>query len=48
MTIDGTGIDGMTANGVTTNSCTITFKDRRGGIHKVTIRVGTNYVEIKG
>jgi len=48
MTIDGTGIDGMTANGVTTSSCTITFRDRRENIHKITIRVGTNYVEVKG
>ena len=48
MTIDGTGIDGMTTNGVTTNSCTISFKDRRNSIHKITIRVGTNYVEVKG
>ena len=48
MTIDGKGIDGMTSDGVITNACTISFKDRRGIIHKITIRVGTNYVQIKG
>ena len=47
MTIDGTGLDGMTTNGVTTNACTITFRDRKNELHKITIRVGTNYVEVK-
>jgi prepilin-type N-terminal cleavage/methylation domain-containing protein len=47
MIIDGTGIDGMTTNSVTTDSCTITFKDSRNSLHKITIRVGTNYVEVK-
>lgn len=48
MTLDGTGLDGMAANGIATNSCTITFRDRMESLHKITIRVGTNYVEVKG
>lgn len=47
MSIYGTGVDGMTNNAATTDSCTIIFKDRRANIHKITIRVGTNYVQVK-
>ena len=47
MSIYGTGLNGMTPSAATTDSCTIKFRDRRGNLHTITIRVGTNYVQVK-
>ncbi|MCY6370333.1 prepilin-type N-terminal cleavage/methylation domain-containing protein [Clostridium ganghwense] len=33
--------------GNTSDACTITYKDRKGKNHFITLRVGTNYVQIK-
>lgn len=33
--------------GITANACTISYKDREGKIHSLTMCVGTAYVEIK-
>lgn len=35
------------SRGFTSDACTISFKDRRGKFHEISIYVGTGYVEVK-
>ncbi|MCY6483739.1 type II secretion system protein [Clostridium aestuarii] len=46
-TADGVQLIRIDEFGNTSNACSIKFTDMKGEIHKVTLRVATNYVEIK-